>query len=47
MVTKASFCISTSMAQNHIQLAMYYITHIIGAYSKNIYVFDNSSCTSV
>jgi len=35
------------LVQSHIQLARYYIIHIIGAYSKNIYVFDISSCTLV
>jgi len=35
--------LSISMVQSHNQLARWYITNIIGAYSKNIYVFDKSS----
>jgi len=46
MVTKASVYIFQQAWSNAI-LARKYITHIIGAYSKNIYVFDISSCTSV
>jgi len=35
------------MVKRHVQLARWYITHVIGSYINNIYVFDNSSCTSV